>query len=237
MNTKKRLKNLRNIAPDYPRIPHLDKSISNMTHDDIQLELPIQFPFTCWVQEKIDGANIGVSWTSGPLIRNRNNILKKGYIEKETPAKLQFRPAWNWIHEHGKEIRDISKEIMSPITIYGEWMIAKHSIEYNKLSDWFIAYDIYSAEDGRFFAPDIVDSILSKTSIKYIKPSKVTFDNIDEIVEYSERKSEYRDGVREGIVIKVSDGRFVGQSFKVVNRHFVRREDFNTIDIIKNKLS
>jgi len=44
MNTKKRLKNLRNIAPDYQRIPHFNKSISNMTHDDIELESPITFP-------------------------------------------------------------------------------------------------------------------------------------------------------------------------------------------------
>ena len=235
MNTKKRLKNLRNISPDYPRIPHLDKAISNMTHDDIQLESNIEFPLTGWVQEKIDGANMGVSWTSGPVLRNRNNILKKGYIKKETPAKLQFRPAWNWIHEHGKEIREISNVIMSPITIYGEWMYAKHSIEYNKLPDLFMAYDIYSVEDDKFLAPDVVDELLSKTSIKYIKPRLVTFNNINEIVEYSEKASEYRNGIREGIVIKISKGRFVDKTFKIVNRHFVRREDFNE-ELVKNKI-
>ena len=61
MNTKTRIKNLYNLAPEYPRIPHLDKKISNMTHDDIQLEGKIQFPITGWVQEKLDGANTGVS--------------------------------------------------------------------------------------------------------------------------------------------------------------------------------
>lgn len=235
MNTKKRIKNLRNISPDYPRIPHLDKEISNMTHDDIQLESNIEFPLTGWVQEKVDGDNMGVSWTSGPVLRNRNNILKKGYIKKETPAKLQFRPAWNWIHDHGKDIRQISEKCMSPVTIYGEWMYAKHSLEYNKLPDLFMAYDIYSVEDDKFLAPDLVDELLSKTTIKYIKPRLVTFNNINEIIEYSERVSEYRDGVREGIVIKISNGRFVEKSFKVVNRHFVRREDFNE-ELVKNKI-
>ncbi len=235
MNTKKRLKNLKSIAPDYPRIPHLDKSISNMTHDDIQLESNIQFPLTCWVQEKIDGANMGVSWTSGPVIRNRNNILKKGYLEKDTPAKIQFRPSWNWIHEHGAEIRLLSKECLSQITIYGEWMNFKHSLEYNKLPDLFIAYDIWSVEDNEFLAPYVVERLLSNTNIKYIKPQKVTFNNINEIVEYSERISDYRDGIREGIVLKVSNGKFVTESFKIVNRHFTRREDFNE-NIIKNSL-
>ncbi len=235
MNTKKRLKNLKNIAPDYPRIPHLDKSISNMTHDDIELESVISFPFTGWVQEKLDGSNMGVSWTSGPVLRNRNHVLKKGYIDKDTPAKLQFRPAWNWLHEHGKEIRDISTECMSPITIYGEWMYAKHSIEYNKLPDLFMAYDIFSVEDDKFLSPDVVDELLSKTSIKYIKPHLVTFNNVNDIVEYSESSSDYRNGVREGIVIKISNGRFIEKSFKVVNRHFIRREDFNEV-LIKNKV-
>lgn len=234
MNTNKRIKNLRNISPDYPRIPHLHKSISNMTHDDIQLDSDIQFPLTCWVQEKVDGANMGVSWTSGPVIRNRNNILKKGYIKKETPAKLQFRPAWNWIHDHHKDIRKISDECMSPITIYGEWMNFKHSILYNNLPDMFLAYDIYSVEDGKFLAPDVIFDLLSKTNIMCIKPEKVTFRSISEIVSMSESKSLYRDGMCEGIVIKISDGRFVTQSFKIVNRHFIRREDFNTSVPVKN---
>jgi atypical dual specificity phosphatase len=179
---------------------------------------------------------LAVSWTSGPVVRNRSNILKKGYIEKGTPAKIQFRPTWNWIHDHGKEIREISNEWMSPITIYGEWMNFKHSIFYDRLPDLFIAYDIYSMVDDKYLAPDVVDRLLSKTSIKYIKPHLVTFNSIQEVAEYSESNSEYRDGRKEGIVIKTSDGEYVTKSFKVVNKYFTRREDFNTSEIVKNKI-
>ncbi len=235
MKTKQRIKNLRSIAPDYPRIPHFSKAISNMTHDDILTESNIQFPLSGWVQEKVDGANMGISWTSGPLIRNRNNILKKGYIDTDTPAKLQFRPAWNWIHEHGQDIRNISKELMSPVTIYGEWMLAKHSLEYDKLTDWFLAYDIYLSEERRFLAPDIFEELMSKTNIKYIKPKKIIFNNLDEVVRYSEKNSDFRNGKQEGIVIKISDGSSVTDSYKVVNKHFIRREDFNK-ELIKNKI-
>lgn len=146
MNTKQRLKNLRNIAPDYQRISHFNRQISQMTHDDIELESPVEFPLECWIQEKVDGANMGVSWTSGPVLRNRNHILKKGYIEKDTPAKLQFRPAWNWLHQH-----------------------------------------------------------------------------------------DFRNGLSEGIVVKTSEGRFLKDTWKVVNRHFERRDDFN-LELIRNKL-
>jgi hypothetical protein len=55
MNTKSRIKNLYNIAPEFHRIPHFNKEISQMTHDDIQLESPVEFPLECFVQEKVDG--------------------------------------------------------------------------------------------------------------------------------------------------------------------------------------
>jgi atypical dual specificity phosphatase len=235
MNTKTRIKNLYNLAPEYPRIPHLDKSISNMTHDDIQVEGKIQFPLTGWVQEKLDGANLGLTWTSGPVIRNRNNILKKGYIKKETPAKLQFRSSWNWLHDHNKDIQKLSKSLMTPVTLYGEWLYAKHSIYYDKLPDLFIAYDIYLSEYDEWLSPDKFELEISQTNIKFIKPELKTFNNVSEIVVESEKPSKYRNDVREGIVIKLSDGRKVTESFKIVNKMFERREDFNE-ELIKNKI-
>lgn len=235
MNTKKRIQNLYNLAPEYPRIPHFSKSISNMTHDDIEINSKISFPITAYMQEKVDGANMGVSWTSGPVIRNRNNILKKGYIKKETPAKIQFRSAWNWIHAHGEDIRKISKSLMTPVTIYGEWMFAKHSIYYDRLPDLFLAYDIFLPEDNIWISPDLFEKEISRTNINFIKPAMKTFADISEIVSESEKMSTYRNGIREGIVIKLSDGKKVTQSFKVVNKMFDRREDFNE-NLIKNKV-
>lgn len=234
MNTKTRIKNLYNLAPEYPRIPHLDKKISNMTHDDIQLEGGIQFPITGWVQEKLDGANMGVSWTSGPVIRNRNNILKKGYIKKETPAKLQFRSSWNWLHAHNKDIQKIKEIWQGDITIYGEFLYAKHSIFYDKLPDIFIAYDIYSVEDRKFIGVDDFESLMSQTNIEYVKSEKVNIKNIDELIRKSEMKSNYiTDGLCEGIVFK-SGNIFRDDCFKIVNKYFKRRDDFNDSEIIRN---
>lgn len=224
----------RNIAPDYWRIPHFNKDISNMTHDDIELESPIDFPLECYVQEKVDGANMGISWCDGPILRNRSHILKKGYIKRDTPAKLQFRPAWNWLHQHEDDIKLISELCYSPVTIYGEWLYAKHSIYYDKLPDLFLAYDIWSVEDREFLSPEIVSELLDKTNIKYIKSNKITIRSVNDVIKLSESKSQYRDGMTEGIVIKTSNGRFVDKCFKVVNKHFERRDDFND-NLLKNK--
>ena len=223
------------VSPEYQRIAHLNKEISNMTHDDIQLESPVDFPLDCFVQEKLDGSNLGVSWLNdGPIVRNREHILNKGYSKIKTPAKKQFTSTWNWVHAHEDDIKEVEKLWESPITIYGEWMFAEHSIFYDRLPDIFIAYDIWSVEDERFLAPNIVKNLLDETKIEYIRPDKMIFSSIDEIVKESKRESDYRKGITEGIVIKTSDGNFCKNVFKVVNNLFIRRLDFNS-ELRRNK--
>lgn len=221
------------ISPEYPRIPHLDKNISQMTHDDVLCD-GITYPIVGYVQEKIDGSNMGVSWNDeAPILRNRKHILKKGYSKIRTPAKEQFKSAWNWVHEHKKDIQKVSDLLMSEITIYGDWMLAYHSVKYNKLPDWFVAYDIWVLEDNKFLSPSKVEEILSQTNIHYIKPYKVTLNSVKDVIEWSEKPSDYTDAIREGIVIKTIEGDFTKDSYKVVNRFFNRREDFND-ELIRN---
>ena len=234
--TDKRIKKLNSISPFYHRICHMTDS-SNMTHDDILTDKVINFPLECYVQEKLDGANIGFSWyKNGPIVRNRNNILRKGYSKIRTNAKEQFKTTWNWVHDHRNDIIKISDMLMSEVTIYGEWMNYKHSIFYDKLPDVFIAYDIWVVEDNKFLSPKIFKSLISKTNIKYIDLNKQYFESISDVIKLSEIKSNYRNGFGEGIVLKTGEGRFQENVWKVVNKHFIRCDDFNTRDAIKNIL-
>ncbi len=81
----------------------------------------------------------------------------------------------------------------------------------------------------------MVVELLSKTSIRYIKPRKMILNSISDIISLSEMKSDYRDGLAEGIVVKTSDNGFLKDTWKVVNKYFERRDDFNTC-LIKNKV-
>ena len=76
---------------------------------------------------------------------------------------------------------------------------------------------------------------LNQTDIKYVKSEKITFNDISEIVNMSEMKSKYREGIV-GIVLKTSSDKFILDTYKVVNSKFERREDFNQVNIIKNKV-
>jgi hypothetical protein len=54
----------------------------------------------------------------GPILRNRKHVLRKGF-EKDTPAKKQFVPAWNWLHEREDDLKAMMKKWNGQITVYG----------------------------------------------------------------------------------------------------------------------
>lgn len=228
------MKNLKYIAPDYPRIPHLSAEISRLGFDDFVEES--SFPLEGFVQEKVDAANMGVSWDETAILRNRNHILNKGYTKIRTPAKQQFKSAWNWVHDHEDDIKNIEKEWGCKITVYGEWMWAQHSLVYDGIPDWFLAYDIWSVDDKKFIAPLQVEQLLSKTSIHYIPTKEMVFGSLADVKLTAELGSDYRNGTREGIVIKTVKGDFVDKFYKVVNDFFERRDDFNDVELVKNKI-
>lgn len=101
------MENKKKISPEYPRIPHL-MGKSNLYDDDIEID--VELNFSAYIQEKVDGANCGISWFDGPILRNRKHVLRKGF-EKDTPAKKQFVPAWNWLHEREGDLNVLQASI------------------------------------------------------------------------------------------------------------------------------
>ena len=89
------------LLPDFGRTPHLPWNPNGTPDDVIASETEAKVIFShqrVLVEEKIDGSCVGIHHTGKePIIRNRTHILRKGY-EKDTTAKLQFRPLWGWYY-------------------------------------------------------------------------------------------------------------------------------------------
>ena len=86
------------LLPEFPRTLHLPYKPNTQHGDLVAHDADILFgdEGNVWVEEKIDGASAGIAFIDGhPVIRNRSHILNKGFL-KDTPAKKQFRPIWNW---------------------------------------------------------------------------------------------------------------------------------------------
>lgn len=141
--------------PEYVRTPHLPHN-PNVTPDDLiasSNEAAVIFQSTVDITDKIDGASCGMTVIDGePVIRNRTHILRKGYV-KETAAKKQFAPVFNWWYKNKK----LFNRLPSEMSVYGEWCMAAHGVKYDKLPSLFMTYDLYDQD-----AQQYVETVLAR---------------------------------------------------------------------------
>jgi len=230
------------ILPEYPRTLHLphkpnaDRTDVVATPEDAKVifERP-----TC-VQEKIDGSNCGMALVDGEaIIRNREFILAKGFNNrKDTPAKQQFATVFTWFYENKKRFEKLNK-IIPNCSVFGEWMIAQHGLEYDLLPDWFVPYDLYDYETEHFINPVTATQALTEAGFV---PVPLVYQGIiksyDDLEALCNAPSPFTTkGNREGVYLKVSDEWNVTHRFKMVRADFVRGALWSDEKITKNKLA
>jgi hypothetical protein len=232
------MKNNIHLLPEFPHTLHLPFHPNASKDDFIAAEVDVIFKESLvYVEEKVDGSSIGISMIDGhPVIRNRSHILKKGLV-KDTPAKKQFASAWGWFYDNQNKFEKI-KEFLGNITIYGEWMLAQHGLFYDKLPSWLIAYDIFSHEERKFLDPSVSRKYLKESGF-YI-PILIHFGKIEsyqQVEEWTRQDSEFTtQGLREGVYIKISDGKTITHRFKMVRQGFVQGALWHEKKLRKNKL-
>jgi hypothetical protein len=129
----------------YPRTPHLEGSRlqpGDEGHDHVPLaSLRGQHAV---VEEKLDGANVGISFTEGGelLLQSRGHFLGGG-------RERHFALFKQWASAH--EVRLLAR-LEDRYVMYGEWLHAKHSVSYDVLPHWFCEFDIYDRFDGVFLS-------------------------------------------------------------------------------------
>lgn len=96
-----------------------------------------------WVEEKLDGANLGISAEANGELRFQN---RGEYIVP--PFGGQFTRLNAWIGHHG---HNLLPKLVPGLILFGEWCAARHSVRYDHLPDWFIAFDVYDRDAGRFW--------------------------------------------------------------------------------------
>lgn len=227
--------------PKFPRTKHLPYK-PNCTRDDlIATENEVRCLFesdNVFYEEKVDGANVGIYWENeSPMIRNRNHILNKAYM-KDTTAKRQFRPLWNWTYAHYENFQELRKLIQEDVVIYGEWLYATHSLHYTSLPDYFIAFDLYLPNSKIFLNTNETRKFLQEC--KFYVPNLLfqgkisSYKEIDEILY---KKSSYSDDIQEGIYVKICDNEKVVSRLKIVRENFICGEHWSNSKLIKNELS
>jgi hypothetical protein len=233
------------VLPKFARTFHLPIE-PNASRDDLIApvsSLSILKDPTLVVEEKVDGANVGITIHKGqPLIRNRNHILNKGYGRKDTPAKKQYAPLWNWFYSNTDKFLFLEDILGFTPAVYGEWLYARHTIEYDRLPDLFIAYDIFSPADNKWLAPDRYRAALTEVGFSVVPKLGWGPMAPDELIMMRDERSEFSStSQREGLYLKTATDpyglEFCGQRLKMVRNAFITDDHWNNKPLVTNKLT
>lgn len=130
----------------YPRTRHLEGSRLQPGDEDLdQVPLEALRGAYCVVEEKLDGANAGMSLDEDGQLRlqSRGHVLVGGAREKHWDL---FK---RWAHAHVPAL----VPRLAGLTLYGEWLYAKHTIFYDQLPHYFLEFDIRDAT-GAFWSTE-----------------------------------------------------------------------------------
>lgn len=168
------------------------------------------------VEEKLDGANLGISLSGSGDIRVQN---RGQYIE--LPCSGQFSRLTSWLMQHENFLRDILKP---NLVIFGEWCAAKHSLSYDALPDWFLMFDVYDRDEGMFWDTRRRNAFAGMVGLFVVPRICYGHKTLEELTRLvmSER-SQYRGGKPlEGIVVRNEAEGWSGRRAKLVRPDFVQ---------------
>lgn len=168
------------------------------------------------VEEKVDGSNIGFSLDdSGNLqVQNRGNYLTRG-------SHAQFQPLWPWIDARRFELM----EALRPgLMLFGEWCFIRHSVLYRQLPDWFLGFDVYDRDEGRFWSVERRDRWMNELGLAQVPrlaQGRFSMEQLRSLI----GRSQLSCGFMEGIYLRRDRGDWLERRAKLVRAEFAEAID------------
>jgi hypothetical protein len=129
----------------YPRTPHLEGStLGPGDHDLAQVPLEALRGAYCVVEEKLDGANAGMTLDEHGRLR----LQSRGHVLTGGPRERHFALYKRWARTHEAAL---AARLDGGLTLYGEWLYAKHTVFYDALPHYFFEFDLRDAS-GAFWS-------------------------------------------------------------------------------------
>ncbi|MEK8033144.1 RNA ligase family protein [Ideonella sp. DXS29W] len=143
----------------YPRTLHLEGSrLQAGDRSDDQTPLSALKGRHVVIEEKLDGANAGISFSEGGdlLLQSRGHYPMGGHGER------QFNLFKVWAAAHEARLLAI---LQDDFVLYGEWMYAKHSVWYDRLPHYFCEFDVYDRRRQRFLSTSRRQALLAGSPV------------------------------------------------------------------------
>ncbi|MBM7112850.1 RNA ligase family protein [Archangium primigenium] len=200
----------------FPSTPHLAWLASTSARGDKLLSPPEVRELLAsevLVEEKVDGANLGLSVSASGELQAQN---RGSYLGTHAPA--QFQPLWAWLDTRRAAL---TQALGSHLILFGEWCFAVHSIHYDALPDWFLAFDLYDRQAGRFWSSRRRDAwldALGLARVPAIARGRFTLEDLRGML----GTSRLTQAPLEGLYVRRDEGDFLAARAKLVRADFVQ---------------
>lgn len=165
------------------------------------------------VEEKVDGANLGISFDAEANIRVQN---RGAYLE--LPGSGQWRKLAEWLMPRTNVLFE---DLADQYILFGEWCFAQHSIFYTLLPDWFLAFDIYDRVSSRFLSSYRRDRFLDRIGVAQVPNldrGRFTLLELEKLL----LSSKLTDSPAEGIYLRIDHDDWLDKRAKLVRSEFVQ---------------
>ena len=202
----------------FPHTPHLAWLGEGEPRDDKVLsaaEAKSLLASDVVVEEKLDGANLGFSLSAeGDLLaQNRGQ-----YLAEPHAGQFARLPAWISLH------RDALLDVLQPsLMLFGEWCAARHSLDYGALPDWFLVFDVYDRDAGRFWSAQRRNALAETAGLATVREvfrGRSSLPELKQLV--ATASSRFRDGPMEGIVVRRESAGWCEARAKLVRPDFTQ---------------
>lgn len=203
----------------FPRTPHLAWLGATPPRGDKMLsseEATALLARPVIVEEKIDGACIGLSVARDGAVCAQN---RGAYLSPNSHA--QFRPLWPWLAQREAALR----EVLDPgLVLFGEWCYARHSVAYDALPDWFLAFDVYDRKGARFWSRARREELTGRlrlASVPMLAAGRFDRAGLERLLDHSRVGST----PMEGIYLRWEDGPWLAARAKFVRASWLPHDE------------
>ncbi|MCA9040553.1 MAG: RNA ligase family protein [Planctomycetaceae bacterium] len=211
----------------YPRTPHLfgSKGTDDDRHLDEAASVEMLREESLIVEEKLDGTNVGIHFSeSGELVLQcRGHLITEG-----------MHPQYDLFKQWAMVKRSVLEEMLAGrFILFGEWMYARHTVEYRALPHYFFEFDIYDKEENRFLPYQERMILLEGTGVQtvpIVHRGGLTRKELESLVQASPFQARFEhpgaariDDRMEGLYLRTELDRAVLQRAKWVRPEFVEK--------------
>ena len=202
----------------FPHTPHLAWLDAGEPRDDKVLspvEAAALLACDVVVEEKLDGANLGLSISDSGRLRAQN---RGQYLAD--PFSGQFARLAQWLTLHADPLASALSE---NLILFGEWCAARHSLSYDRLPDWFLLFDVYDRGQKSFWSTARRNALAQRTGLNHVQQlasGRVSLAELKEML--TSRSSHYRNGQMEGLIVRRETAEVCESRAKLVRADFTQ---------------